>query len=351
MVNNRFAAAKAAYTTRHVRLESIDQVVTYGRPGAGDLVLARVAELGQHPRLELADGRRAALYEGEEIIVAYGNRYAPDQFEAVIPDNLGPCDLVAAGGIAGRTLSRHAAMLEPTRLEPVGLLCDAAGRRSNLRDWRLPDPCRPDAAPHTIAVVGTSMNAGKTTTAAGIIRGLSSAGHRVAAAKITGTGAGGDLWLMTDAGAAPVLDFTVAGFASTYLCEPDEVLSSMRILWGHLANEAPDVIVLEVADGLYQRETASLLASAEFAQIVDAVVFAAGDAMGAVGGVAALRGLGLPVVAASGLLTASPLATREAQAAIDVPVLTLEDLFALPSVLVPAPSFAASPTRVATGII
>ncbi len=333
-----YAAAKSAYTTRHVRLESIDQVIAAGRPVAGDLVLARVAEIGQHPRLELSDGRRAALYEGEAIIVAYGNRYAPDQFEAVVPDDLGPCDLVAAGGIAGRKLSHHAAMLEPTRLEPIGLLGDTTGRRINLRDWRLPDPAVADVAPPTIAVVGTSMNAGKTTTAAAIIRGLTRAGHRVAAAKVTGTGAGGDLWLMTDAGASPVLDFTAAGFASTYLCTPDDVLTSLRILWGHLATTRPDVIVLEIADGLYQRETAALLASTELATVVDTIVFAAGDAMGATSGVAALRELGLPVAGVSGLLTASPLATSEARDALDVPVFTLEDLFEVPPALMTAPT-------------
>lgn len=331
---------KSAYTTRHVRLEALDHVHRDGRPAAGDLVLATVAEIGQHERLELSDGRRATLYTGEQIIVAYGNRYAPDQFEAVVPDDLGACDLVAAGGVAGRTVSSHAAMLEPTRLDPVGFLADAAGRRINLRDWRLPEPGAADVVPHTIAVVGTSMNAGKTTTAAGIIRGLSSAGHRVAAAKVTGTGAGGDVWLMTDAGASPVLDFTAAGFASTYLCDAADVESSLRILWGHLANGGPDVIVLEIADGLYQRETAALVASPGFADLVDTVVFAAGDAMGAVGGVDALRRLGLPVAAVSGLLTASPLATEEARAALDVPVFTLDELFDLPRALAPTRSAA-----------
>ena len=96
---------KAAYTTRHVRLESACSVELADRPETGDLVLARVTELGQHYRLELPDGRRATLYEGDEIVVAYGNRYAPDQFEAVVPDDLRECDLVAGGGIAATTLS------------------------------------------------------------------------------------------------------------------------------------------------------------------------------------------------------------------------------------------------------
>lgn len=83
---------KAAYTTRHVRLESACSVELADRPETGDLVLAR---------------GRATLYEGDAIVVAYGNRYAPDQFEAVVPDDLGECDLVAGGGIAATTLSQH----------------------------------------------------------------------------------------------------------------------------------------------------------------------------------------------------------------------------------------------------
>lgn len=47
-------------------------------PVAGDLVLARVAELGQHQKLESPDGRRTSLYEGEEVIVVYGARYPAD---------------------------------------------------------------------------------------------------------------------------------------------------------------------------------------------------------------------------------------------------------------------------------
>ncbi|MDQ3738975.1 MAG: DUF1611 domain-containing protein [Actinomycetota bacterium] len=322
---------KAAYTTRHVRLESAVSVETADRPDAGDLVLARVTEIGQHKRLELPDGRRAALYEGDEIVVAYGNRYAPDQFEAVVPEDLGPCHLVAAGGIAATILSQHTQMEDATCLEPLGLLVDADGRRINLRKWCLPQPSVGDVHPWTIVVTGSSMNAGKTTTAAAIIRGLSASGRSVAAGKVTGTGAGGDVWLMSDAGANPVLDFTAAGFASTYLCTPDQIERSLRVLHGNLAANQPDAIVLEIADGLLQRETSVLLGSALLADVTDAVVFAACDALSAVGGVGTLRRLGLPVVAVSGVVTASPLATRETQAGLDLPVLTPDELISDPS--------------------
>ena len=68
------------------------------------------------------------------------------------------------------------------------------------------------------------MNSGKTTTAASLIHGLKRAGLKVAAVKVTGTGSGGDLWSMSDAGAATTLDFTDLGHASTAGLPHTEVL-------------------------------------------------------------------------------------------------------------------------------
>jgi hypothetical protein len=295
-------------------------------PRVGDLVLVRVEKLGQHKHLELACGRRARLFPGDEIVLAYGNRYAPDQFEAEVPADVGPCHMVAGGGIAARVLSKHDRMTSATRVVPLGILADSTGRTLNLARFALPSMPLPRSRPFTVAVVGTSMNAGKTETATHIIRGLKSAGLRVGAAKVTGTGAGGDAWSMRDAGAFEVLDFGDVGLPSTYMESEDSVQDSLCTLVAQLAADGAHAIVIEVADGVFQRETAALVQSAMFRRAVDAVVFAAGDAMGSVGGVAWLREKKLPVVAAGGLLTASPLASREAAAALGVPVLTLEDL-------------------------
>jgi len=323
----RLARVKAAYATRRVPLDRarllLDGEVA---PRPGDLVLARVDALGHHKRLELGDGRRANLYAGDEIVVAYGNRYATDQFEAVVPHDLRPCNLVAAGGIAATCLSKSGAARNPTRITPVGLLADHAGQALNLADWGLRPDGVPARRPFTIAVVGTAMNAGKTTTAANLIHGMSKQGIRVGATKVTGTGAGGDVWMMTDAGAAAVLDFTDAGVPSTHRLSIPRLESIMSTLVGHLCREPSDAIVIEVADGLFQKETAGLLTSPTFSRLVDGVIFAAGDAMGAVAGVDWLRCRGLPVIAVAGTLTSSPLAMREASAAIDLPVLDLATL-------------------------
>lgn len=327
IASDRLTRAKFAYTTRHVRWETIGTVVTgSGRPQPGDLVLARVTEVGWHKRLELVDGRRAALFEGDEIVLCYGNRYAPDQFEAEVPEDLAPCDLAAAGGVAARVIGQHASMALPTRLAPVGLLGDRHGRVVNLSQWALKPSMEHSNRPLTFAVVGSSMNAGKTTTAANLVLGLCRTDHKVGAAKVTGTGAGGDIWLLHDAGGTPVLDFTYAGYASTYRVPPHEIERIFVTLTSHLASAAVDSIVLEVADGLFQEETAALLTTDSFASRVDGVIFAAGDALGAAAGVEWLARHGLSVIAISGLLTCSPLAMREAHRATGLPVVDAEGL-------------------------
>ena len=324
---SRIAKLKTPYATRRVPRTVMATLLTEETaPKAGDLVLCRVSSLGQHRNLELANGRRARLFPGDEIVLAYGHRYAPDQFEAEVPPDLGPCSMVAAGGIAARVVSKHGKMKTATQVKPLGLIGDRTGRVLNLADFALPKVHFDCTHVHTIAVVGTSMNAGKTETCTNIIRGLVNAGLRVGAAKVTGTGAGCDVWSMIDAGPSLVLDFGDAGMPSTYLASMEQIEQVFVTLTRHLYRSGVDVVVLEVADGIFQRETAMLLGSPKFARSVDGIVFAAGDAMGSSAGVQWLQDRGLPVIAASGLLTASPLAIREARAAHGLPVLDLDDL-------------------------
>lgn len=328
LLARRIARAKQAYTARHVGSADTAQLLAGAdvQPRAGDLLLARVDRLGKHANLEQADGRRSALFRGDEVVVAYAPRYAPDQYEALVPASLAPCQLVAGGGVAAEVVTRHAAIPAATDITPIGLLADARGERLNLARHALAKRPGSGTRPVTIASVGTSMNAGKTTSAAHLIRGLTNAGFKVGAAKVTGTGSGNDPWLLRDAGAAVVLDFTDAGFASTYLLDLPDLHDVMQRLLSNLAARRVDAIVFEVADGLFQRETAQLLRSAEFRRLVDATVFSSSDAMGAAAGARWLGDCALSVLAIAGTLTKSPLARREAHAATGLPVLGLDDL-------------------------
>ena len=317
---------KSAYSVRRIPRSAMKTLVTeQAQPRSGDLVLAEIVRLGQHRRIELANGRRAHLHPGDRVVLAYGNRYAPDQFEAYVPEDLGPCHMVAAGGIAARQHSRHRGIRDATGIRPLGLVAGEDGQPLNLADWGLA-PRQFGRGPVTLAVLGTAMNAGKTTSAAGLIRGLRRAGLRVGAAKVTGTGAGGDVWLMQDSGAEPVLDFTDAGYPSTFGLALGSLQGIVATLSGHLVEAGAEVIVLEVADGLLQPETAALLSCDWFRRQVDGVVFAAGDALGAKAGVEVLLQHRFAVLAVSGSLTASPLAMAEARRVVPCPVLSIQEL-------------------------
>jgi hypothetical protein len=319
----RLRQACWAFTTRRVPQGAACTILPpEGRPRPGDLVLARVDALGQHQALQLVNGRRRTLFPGDEVVVAYGHRYASNQFESEVPDTMGPCQLVAGGGIASRALSWHVKVSRgPTQITPVGLLADANGRRVNLRDFALApvDPPR-EFRPTPVAVVGTSMDSGKTQTCVHLVRGLIAGGLRVGYAKITGTGAGGDYWALRDAGADPVVDFTDVGMPSTYLLSPEEVDRTLESLVHHLAASGVDAMVLEIADGVLQRETAELLSRPVFARHVGGIVMAAQDSMGAAAGVNWLRDRSTPVLALSGVLTAAPLQIGEAQQATGLPI-------------------------------
>lgn len=325
----RLRRAAWAFTTRRVPRDSVTRILADGgAPRAGDLVLARVTSIGYHSGLQLPSGRRKQLFVGDEIVISYGNRYAPAQFEAVVPSTLGPCHLVAGGGVAAKALSWHRRIDKgPTKITPIGLLGATAGEPANLRDYALHAADHlVSPSPTTVAVVGTAMDSGKTQTAAYLVKGLTLAGLRVGYAKITGTGAGGDTWLLTDAGAHPVLDFTDAGFVSTYLASAAEVERVFVTLMAHLTKAKVEAVVLELADGVLQSETAALLESAVFKSAVGGILFAACDSMGTVAGHTWLKSRDLPVVGLSGVVTASPLQSRESNVATGLPVFSRQDL-------------------------
>jgi hypothetical protein len=288
---------------------------------AGDLILGRVLAVGQHMRIQLVEGRPSTLFAGDLIVMPCGARYAPDQFEGLAEIDPEGCDMLAGGGCLGRMIWRHDRMKAPTRVQPLGRLTDAAGRVLTTDDFALPPAAEPARIP-LIVVVGTSMNSGKTTATVALTHGLTRAGWAVAAMKGTGTGSFGDVNDYADAGAAFVGDFTDAGMVTTYLEPLSRVKAGIETLLAAAEAAGATVAVMEIADGIFQKETAALLADPDFARRMSACVFACGDAVAAAGGVAALAERGLRPLCLTGLLSCSPMASAEAEAMTGVPVVT-----------------------------
>jgi hypothetical protein len=317
---------RVPYALRHIPGPTISKLLRCpDAPCAGDIVLAEVEKISKNANLELINGRRCALHEGDVIAAVFGNRYATLQFEGYARSQGSHCDLLSMGGLCGIAASKHAKVADATKLHLLGALGDEEGRPLRMANFRLAF-AEPTYVPRVLVICGSSMDAGKTHTAASAIMGLRSSGNRVAGIKLTGTATGKDTWNMLDAGACVALDFVDGGLPSTYLCGVDELTKLYSLLIGRATTYSVDWVVIEIADGLLQRETATLLQTRRFTATVDAWVFAAGDPMAAESGVRLLRNWGIEPIAISGLLTMSPLNIREAEAATGVNCIPARDL-------------------------
>jgi hypothetical protein len=211
----------------------------------GDLVVAEVLEDGAVPySLEAPTGRNVEVLPGDFIVGALGRRCATLQivgdWRAVGPDLR--MDALSMAGVLGRCTS--AALPRP----PIAALRYRGHVVSGREPSRLCDFVRPaTGAPLTapvVLIVGTSMEAGKTTAGKAVVRSLKRLGLRVAAAKLTGVGRYRDILAMGDSGADAILDFVDVGLPSTATPRA-EFEPALRTLLSRLADTRPDVVVAE----------------------------------------------------------------------------------------------------------
>lgn len=295
-------------------------------PRMGDLMFGEVSQLGFHTTLESTSARIHIIHGRTRAVFVFGNRYAPDHYEGLVPEKAGDgVDLLARSGLVGEMKCQNERISTPTKLRMLGYVFDDAGKVVNTRDHVLINPRKTDRkAPgaRLILCIGTSMNSGKSYAAAACCYALSSIGKTVRAAKVTGTASLKDILLMEDCGAQHVADFSYFGFPSTYMLQREELVGIFRSVDMKYGNNGRNYLVMEFADGIFQRETAMLLQEPEVRSRIHKLVFCATDAAGVVGGLKVLKeSFDLTPCAISGSCSSSPLALREIKNFTDIPVL------------------------------
>lgn len=288
-------------------------------PSPGDLAMVQVEAIGEHERLMTRDNKRLRIYPGDLIVGVFGSRYATDAYEAEIRGT-GDLSLLTGGGMIGTIVSKHARISRSTTVSFLGCLTDQSGVRINLKERCF----RPREVPATewpvVAVIGTSMNSGKTTSSVKLIKCLCKRGLRVGACKLTGSVSNRDQDEMRSAASGAVIDFSDYGFPSTYMCSHEELLTLFRTMLGDLDAMRPEVAIMEIADGILQRETAMLLRDPAVTKRLSGVVLSADSALAALYALDRMQSMGHNVIAVTGAMTSSPLAIREFQRHSEVPV-------------------------------
>lgn len=289
-------------------------------PEVGDLALLTVEKIGYHATIISSDNRKVRIYPGDQIVGVFGNRYATDAYEGCA---CGTNDLrlLTAGGMVGTLLSKHEDIEKPTSLRFVGYLVDSEGERVNLKKLKFRKALPTAKSSNLIVVVGTGMNTGKTTVSRRLIRSLYEGGLRVAACKLTGSVSNRDQDEMRSACATITLDFSNYGFPSTYLASKEELMDLFFTILSDVEKFSPDVIVMEIADGVLQRETRMLLEDPLFKDTVGGIVLAAESSLSGLFAVKVLEEMRYKVACVSGMMTSSPLYVREFRSSCKVPVL------------------------------
>lgn len=211
----------------------------------GDYVVLDVlAGGGGEAKIELPNGRQSDVFAGYQVVGALGHRFATlelvGSWEAVEADL--SIQLLTAGGLAGRVTSRSAFVADPIEAVYVGHAMRGDGKVT-MRGSVAPPPKAELTAP-VVLIVGTSMSAGKTTSARLVVRQLRQMGKRVVGAKLTGAGRYRDVLAMKDAGAQEVLDFVDVGLPSSVV-PPEEFRVVAGELLARIAALQPDVVVIE----------------------------------------------------------------------------------------------------------
>jgi len=323
---------KRTISCGEIEYTSIDKSIVKSHiPKFGEVALFEVLEIGKHSSVQSETKRNVTILEGDLILAAFANRYATAQFEGYVPDKpTEVLDILGAGGAIGIVTSKNAYFehIPPTKLRLVGYATDANGQVVNTIYNKTKESVFTGNVPNNAKVilsVGATMDSGKTTSAAFLARGLKTSGKKVAFIKLTGTGYSKDKDLVFDCGADVSIDFVDAGYPSTYMCSKEEILNLYQTLLDKLAPENPDYIIMEIADGLVQRETEFLLRDKSFMNTIHNVVFSSGDSLAAFWAISFFEELEINIAIIGGKFTMSPLLIREVQERCDVPVYTLDD--------------------------
>ena len=257
----------------------------------GTVVVGRVlTSKTTYNKLEDITGRMTELRPGDLIVGALGARHALHGYSGRVPERVQVGDrlqLLNIGGVLGVGASPAPGLGAPHEVEVLGCvqqfhgLDRGVGRPANIADAALEKLPLPAQLPPVLTLLGTSMDAGKTTAAAVIVGGLTRRGLRVAGGKLTGVSLRRDILQMADAGADPVSLFTDFGVVTS---SPENAPPTARAILAHLAESEPDLIVLEMGDGLLGTYgVQAILDAPDLRAATTAIVLCAQDPVGAWG--------------------------------------------------------------------
>jgi len=212
----------------------------------GDYVVSKILDPGGNTlKLELTNGRMRGVIGGESIVGALGERFAT--LEATGTWREVKADLkmhvLTGGGLMGKLTSKSVFMPNMMEVDYTGHVF-RNGKKLTMNDFVEKVEPIPFNTP-VILFVGTSMSAGKTTSARIVTNLFKVAGYKVVGAKLTGAGRLKDTLALKDVGADAVMDFVDVGLPSS-ICPADIYKAKLEQLLSRIAYQNADIAIIEI---------------------------------------------------------------------------------------------------------
>lgn len=335
MLTSRVRLDRIASSTRNAHLTPDvivgDEIVS----AEGYLLAVRIlSDKAAYNAVEDPTGRMVTLRAGDILAGTLGSRRALRGYAGEVPSTLAAgdtIDVLNLGGILGRCISVNPDIGPPFQAEVLGAILafpdlgDRIGRPATIRDHAVPAAESIETPVPVVYVAGTCMNSGKTVAATELVRGLTRAGYRVGAVKLTGVSLMRDTLSMMDAGAVAALTFNDAGAACTH---PGMTVPVARGLINRLtttkgvgAGQRPDVLLAELGDGILgEYGVQDILRAPDLMGLAAAHIVAAPDPVGCWGARELFQQVyGLPITAITGPATDNAVGRDYITAQLGVP--------------------------------
>lgn len=257
-----------------------------------------IGEKGSYNSVEDCNGRMVTLQQGDILVGTLGRRDALHGYCGYVPSAIQVGDrlnVLNLGGVIGKCSGVNPDLGAPYEFEVLGAVQvfpdfnTRSGVAAHVTMHSLQNalPLQQCPVVPIVYVLGTCMNAGKTTVACRVIRSLASRGLKVAACKLTGVSLLRDTLNMQDYGAKRAISFMHAGIVST---GKDNALSGAQRLIAELSGGEYQVIVAELGDGILGNYgVQQILAESHLMQRCGVLILCANDPVGAWGAVQILR--------------------------------------------------------------
>jgi hypothetical protein len=289
---------KVASVAQHSKLSHELRVADDIPCEEGILIAVRVLNnKNRYNQLELTSGRMATVNQGDIVVGALGHRKALLGYSGHLPEALEVGSIIQIlniGGVMGICDSANPDVGPPFECEVLGTVLHFPylGERIGVPARVGLRTLDPNAGLDTrgipvVALAGTCMDSGKTAAACAIVSRLRHLGLHVAACKATGVSLRRDILAMEDAGAQETMIFSDLGIVATTGANGPALT---RSLLSGLAEFSPDVIVIELGDGLLGAYGVEAILGDELIRAAfTAVILCANDPVAAWGGAKILR--------------------------------------------------------------